>query len=605
MNRRSKYLNNHGYTLIEIVIVIVILGIIGAFTFQMVVAGVMAFKKTSARKDLSDQGKLALERMVRELRDGKEITDCSSSSITFKKAHPAQAADNIEEVKFELDGTDLKRVGDPSGTPQTAVLASNVTSFQVGGGGSGSVTVDNVSSGTTASNTASSMTVSHTTGSGSYRLMLVGINVNVNDDERVTSVTYGGTPLDKVGERNNSNDAMVYIYSLVAPSPGTADVVINFSSALNYGAIAGVMTFTGVDQSTPLGTFASAIGDDTAQASVDIPSAAEELVFGVVTCEYDPISTAESGQNIRWNTSTSNGNYGAGGTDSGASPSVTMTWGFTVASPIYNHWAIGGVSIKPSGSGSTVCSGGAENIVFDNVTTDVGSGNPLTFTHTIGGGTNRLLVVGISAECNVSVSVSNVTYNGQGLTKAASAVADTSTVGVAELWYLLEADLPTAGTYNVEVTTSGYAVKSVGAISFEGAAQQAPEDTNTNTNVGPEYISTSITTLTDGAWIVDVVVNGNASTFAPDGGQAEQYDEVASSSTGAASTKEMATAGSTNMGWTAGSANRLGHVVAAFAPASSLTSNPLVPLELTLSSSEGGSVSMRTKVYMRNVPEEE
>jgi hypothetical protein len=75
--------------------------------------------------------------MVRELRDGKEVTASASSSITFKKAHPAQAADNIEEVKFELVGTELKRVGDPSDTAQTAVLASNVTSFQVGAGGSG------------------------------------------------------------------------------------------------------------------------------------------------------------------------------------------------------------------------------------------------------------------------------------------------------------------------------------------------------------------------------------------------------------------------------------------------------------------------------------
>jgi hypothetical protein len=148
-------------------------------------------------------------------------------------------------------------------------------------------------------------------------------------------------------------------------------------------------------------------------------------------------------------------------------------------------------------------------------------------------------------------------------------------------------------------------VSSVGAISFEGVAQQAPEATNTNTNVGPNSISTGITTVTDGAWVVDVVVDGNADAFTPYGGQTEQYDEVASSSTGAASTKEMATAGSTNMGWSAGSANRLAHVVAAFAPASDLTTNPLVPLAITLQdpNDSGNSLSMRTKVYMRNVPE--
>ena len=337
---RFKSLNNHGYTLIEMVIVIVILGIIGAFTFQMVAAGVQAFKKSSARKDLLDQGRLALERMVRELRDGKEITDCSSSSITFKKAHPAQAADNIEEVKFELDGTDLKRVGDPSGVAQTAVLATNVTSFQVGeAGGGGTFAVDNASSGTTASDTASSITVSHTTGSGSNRLMLVGISYNNDDYETVTGVTYNGTSLTQVGTVNNSDDARVCIYSLVAPDSGTHNVIINFSDALNDGAIAGVVTFTGVDQSTPLGTFVSSTGEDSTQATVNIPSESGELIFGVASAEYDAFTTASSGQTVHWNrTISGDDTNGAGGTDGGA-PTVAMTWSVE-PSTIIGPWEV-------------------------------------------------------------------------------------------------------------------------------------------------------------------------------------------------------------------------------------------------------------------------
>jgi hypothetical protein len=563
--------------------------------------GVQAFKKSSARKDLYDQGRLALERMVRELRDTKEVTDSSTSKITFKKAHPAQAADNIEEVKFELVGSDLKRVGDPNGTPATAVLASDVSSFQVIGTGCCSVvTVDNVSSGTTASDTASSMTVSHAT-SGTYRLMLVGISVNVNDDERVTDVTYGGTSLTKVGERNNDNDAMVYIYSLVAPDPGTADVVITFDSALDDGAIAGVMTFTGVDQDTPLGTFASAIGNDSTAATLNIASAEGEFVYGVAAAEYDAF-TAISGLDEQWNTCTSGtSNCGAGGTTACGAATVAVSWSLDAEASPYNHWATGGVSIKPTAAV-------AETIAFDNVSSTTSTNNPMTLGHTIGGGTNRLLVVGISAECNEGITVTGVTYNGQALTKAASVQADTGTVGTADLWYLLEAGLPAAGTYNVQVTTSGYTAKSVGAISLAGVAQQAPEASNTNTNVGPDYISTSITTLTDGAWVVDVVEQGNAGAFTPDGGQTEQYDVQASSSTGAASTKEMATAGATSTGWSA-SANRLAHVVAAFAPGtvtatcSSITGE-ILTLQITLTdpNDSGNYVTMRTKVFLRNLP---
>jgi hypothetical protein len=219
------------------------------------------------------------------------------------------------------------------------------------------LSIDAVSTGTTASDTASSMTVSHTTGSDSDRLMLVAISVNVNDDERVATtngVTYGGTALTKVGEHANDNDAMVYIYSLVAPNPGTADVVITFTSALNYGALAGVMTFTGVHQSTPLGTFASAIGNDSTPATVDISSAPGELVFAVVADEYDAITTAPTGQDVHWNTCTSGtSNCGAGGTLAGAS-TVTMTWDLDVEATPNNHWAIGGVSIKPAGTKNLV-----------------------------------------------------------------------------------------------------------------------------------------------------------------------------------------------------------------------------------------------------------
>ena len=599
MKNRSKILNDTGYTLIEIVMVIVILGVIGAFTFQFVAHGVLAFKKTSSRKDLYDQGRLALERMVRELRDTKEVTDISTSKITFKKAHPAQAADNIEEVKFELVGTDLKRVGDPNGTPATAVLASNVSSFTVGGAGCCSVvTVDNTSTGST--DGGSSITISHAT-SGTNRLMLVGVSFNNDNYETVTSVTYNGTALTKVGERNNSDDAMVYIYSLVAPDTGTHNVVITFSAALAQEAVAGVMTFNGVDQSTPLGSFYSSEGDDTATASLDITSADGEFVYAVIAAEYDAL-TADSGYSEHWNMSVDGtSTNGAGGTTNCGAATVPMSWSLVAEASPSNHWAIGGVSIKPTAAV-------AETISFDNVSSTTSTANPMTLSHTIGGGTARLLVVGISAECNDGITVTGVTYNGQPLTKAASVQADTGTVGTADLWYLLEADLPAAGAYNVEVTTSGYTAKSVGAISLAGVAQQAPEASNTNTNVGPDYISTSITTLTDGAWVVDVVEQGNASAFTADGGQTERYQEIAGSSNGAASTKEMATAGATSMGWSA-SANRLAHVVAAFAPGSvvaTCTSNvsEVLTLQITLTdpNDSGNYVTMRTKVYLRNLP---
>ena len=596
-----------GYTLIEIIIVIVILGIIGAFTFQMVAAGVQAFKKSSARKDLYDQGRLALERMVRELRDGKEITDCSSNSITFKKAHPAQAADNLEEVKFQLVGTDLKRVGDPSGTPQTAVLASNVTSFQVGEeGGGGSLAVDNASSGTTAS---SSITISHTTGSGSDRLMLVGVSINNDGYESVSSVTWKGTEnLTRVGYLANSDDARVEIWRLIAPSTGTGNVVVTFSADLSREAVVGVVTFTGVDQDTPLGTFASASGNSSSPATVNVPSEEGELVFGVVSAEYNSVTTGP-GQTERWNRNISGdgSTNGAGSTEAGAAPTVQTSW---TINPDYNHWVVGGVSIKPSGSsGSTVCSAGG-GISFDAYSTTTASWpTSASFSHTIGSGSNRLLVVGISMEHDASgPSVSSITYNGQPLSKIDSRGITNDYYGRAELWYSLEANLPSAGTYTIVVNTPTAPEELIaGAISLNGVAQQAPEAKAESSADYLDTISTSITTLTDGAWLVDAVHSGMEYGFTPNSGQTERYNRAGGGSTSrlAASTKEVAVAGSTTMGWTQSGANRMAHEVAAFAPAPG--GSPLVPLALTLQDPNDSSntVTMRTKVYMRNMPQPE
>jgi hypothetical protein len=181
-------------------------------------------------------------------------------------------------------------------------------------------------------------------------------------------------------------------------------------------------------------------------------------------------------------------------------------------------------------------------------------------------------VVGVSIENDpTGPAVSSITYNGQTLTEIDSVeVSSSGTMGRVELWYLLEADLPGSGSYNVVVTLSQATNElTAGAISLTDVAQQAPEASNTNSNVGQDTISSNITTLTDGAWLVDVVHCGEESGgFAANGGQSERYDRVTGSSEGAGSTKPVAGAGATSAGWTFNTgANRLAHVVAAFAPA--------------------------------------
>jgi hypothetical protein len=211
---------------------------------------------------------------------------------------------------------------------------SNTIGVSTACAGSG-IAVDTVTSGT---GTSTPITVSHTT-SGTDRLMLVGISGAVSSGTvAVSGVTYGGVALSLVGTAMAANYQKIWIYQLLAPATGTANVVVTFSSAPTGGSIVGVVTFTGVDQSVPLGTFAGASGTGTT-ASVSVSSASSELVFDTVN-HYNPL-TVDASQTQRWNTG-SGSIYGGGSTKAGAA-TVTMSW--TANS---NTWAIGAVPIKPA-----------------------------------------------------------------------------------------------------------------------------------------------------------------------------------------------------------------------------------------------------------------
>ena len=114
---------------------------------------------------------------------------------------------------------------------------------------SAQVVLENNSTGTTLSTPT---IVSHTTGTGSNRLMLVSVSFEPNSGQTVTGITYGGTPLNLVNTRTNGSNASVCLYSLVNPTSGTANVSVTFSSNPTNGAIIGVTTFTGVDPISPL-----------------------------------------------------------------------------------------------------------------------------------------------------------------------------------------------------------------------------------------------------------------------------------------------------------------------------------------------------------------
>ena len=122
-----------GFTLIEVIIVIVILSIISAITIKFLVDGLRIYTMTVNQKTLFDEGKLALERMCRDIRDARSITTPvaggSGNTITVLRSNATVQDVADESITFRLTGSTLEKVkASPSAT---STLAVNVSTFTV------------------------------------------------------------------------------------------------------------------------------------------------------------------------------------------------------------------------------------------------------------------------------------------------------------------------------------------------------------------------------------------------------------------------------------------------------------------------------------------
>ena len=85
---------------------------------------------TVNQKTLFDEGKLALERMCRDIRDAKSITGVTASSITFVRDNATAQDIAGETIIFQLNaGESLEKV--KASPASTSTMANNVTAFTV------------------------------------------------------------------------------------------------------------------------------------------------------------------------------------------------------------------------------------------------------------------------------------------------------------------------------------------------------------------------------------------------------------------------------------------------------------------------------------------
>jgi prepilin-type N-terminal cleavage/methylation domain-containing protein len=131
--RNPKSAFDRGFTLIEIILVIVILGIISGITIKFLIDSLRIYKMTINQKTLLDEGKLALERMCRDIRDARSITTPaaggSGSTIRFRRNNATTQDVVNEDIRFQLTGTTLEK--DKANPNVSVALASNVAEFTV------------------------------------------------------------------------------------------------------------------------------------------------------------------------------------------------------------------------------------------------------------------------------------------------------------------------------------------------------------------------------------------------------------------------------------------------------------------------------------------
>ncbi len=238
------------------------------------------------------------------------------------------------------------------------------------------VYVDGAASSGTSAPTNSSISFSHTTGTGTNRLLLVGVSWNCGTTDRsISTITFtpsGGSALAlteviKQLGYSSSNPRYSAIYRLLAPPSGvTGTIDIVFSGAVSNGIIAGAANFAGVDQSTPLGTAIGAAGGGTSSPS-NSPSitltglTGDEMVFDNVFIGASSTShsiTADSAQTPQWNvvgyTSSSSFNaIGAASTKPAPGTSATMSWTAVGFGTTQTRWAVAAVPIRPAPIGPT------------------------------------------------------------------------------------------------------------------------------------------------------------------------------------------------------------------------------------------------------------
>ncbi len=132
--RKSSRSGEAGFTLIEIIIVMVLASILGIFIFGVLTKSFVAQRSMQVRKERSDDAIITLERINREFREAKQLWFVINNLLMFDKKITSSADTNLS-IKYQLTANTLTRYSDTSagavwGSTTGDVIATNVSAFE-------------------------------------------------------------------------------------------------------------------------------------------------------------------------------------------------------------------------------------------------------------------------------------------------------------------------------------------------------------------------------------------------------------------------------------------------------------------------------------------
>jgi hypothetical protein len=142
---------------------------------------------------------------------------------------------------------------------------------------------------------------------------------------------------------NNQNAGFVQMFYLKAPAPGAHSVEVSVSGG-NADVEAGSVSFTGVDQTTPVRNIATKAGNG-AVPNVAVTSAPGDLVVDALVAGCNGSIT--SSQTLRWLRQSNCDTGGGNGAQSTAAGAASVVMGYTVP---FDWWGMLGMDIVAAGT---------------------------------------------------------------------------------------------------------------------------------------------------------------------------------------------------------------------------------------------------------------